>query len=327
MLQTIATVISIVIGTISIVSFVTAKKKERKTLIYVGIILLLIAIGVGLWIIFGNAIEKSSCESANLTSPTSYSTFPQQTTVTGYAPCEPDTGWHLYVIVEYESQWWPQHGEVTMSYSKLEDRYEFTVPAEIGVEGDCGKTFVVRAVLVDESVHQLFQNWLQQETDSDEWSGISITDINQQGLHKILDSVNVTRQNETIAKITSPLYGSVRQTITTGYFICEPDTAWHAYVVVEYGGQWWPQSSEAIPGYSQTTKRYEFSVPTSIGLETDTGKTFMLRIVLVDESVHQLFQNWFQQGQATGTWLGINITEIDQQGQTIICDSTSIVRQ
>lgn len=111
-----------------------------------------------------------------------------------------------------------------------------------------------------------------------------------------------------------------------GYATGELNSKQHLYIVVEYGGRWWPQYSEATIGYSQTTKRYEFSSPARIGKEEDVGKIFAVRAILVDSAIHQHFQGWLQQHTATGEWTGIPITEVNQWGKVQICDSITVTR-
>ncbi len=132
-----------------------------------------------------------------------------------------------------------------------------------------------------------------------------------------------------VLTITSPLNNSpVSQDITvTGYANQKIDGDEHLYVVVEYGGLWWPQSSEVTVGYFKTTKRYEFQTPARIGKENDTGKTFAIRAILVDSAIHQYFQNWFQQNAVTGEWSGISKTELSRIGKVKICESITVIRQ
>lgn len=98
-------------------------------------------------------------------------------------------------------------------------------------------------------------------------------------------------------------------------------------IVVEYGGQWWPQYSEVNIGYSPRTKRYEFSTPARIGKEEDVKKAFIIRAILVDSSVHQRFQNWFQQHIGTEHWPGIPITEVNLRREVKTCDYINVIRQ
>ena len=100
---------------------------------------------------------------------------------------------HLYVVLEYGDVWWPQHNEVVTGYSNTSGRYEFVVPASVGVEGDAGKTFVIRAILVDDAVSEIFQSWLQNAAATG-YAGIPLSQVDSAGVVKILDSVSVTRK-------------------------------------------------------------------------------------------------------------------------------------
>jgi hypothetical protein len=130
-------------------------------------------------------------------------------------------------------------------------------------------------------------------------------------------------------RITSPLSGiSVSQNITVeGYATSELCENQHLYIVVEYGGRWWPQYSEIILGYSAGTKKWEFSTPASIGLPEDVGKSFTIRAILADPAIHQHFQSWLQQSTTAENWTGIPIAEADQIGKRQICDSITVTRR
>lgn len=130
-------------------------------------------------------------------------------------------------------------------------------------------------------------------------------------------------------KITSPLGdASVVQEITVkGYATGELSSEHHLYIVVEYGGRWWPQYSEVSVGYSHSTNRYEFSTPARVGQEADTGETFIVRAVLVDATMHLRFQAWLQQHALVGEWPGIATTEVKEWGRARICDSVTVTRR
>jgi len=129
-----------------------------------------------------------------ITSPSDNDLVPQEITVEGYANEELRKNQHLYIVVEYGGQWWPQYSEVTIGYSPTSMRYKFTTPAIIGKEEDIGRKFIIRAILVDSTIHQHFQNWFKQHTGTEEWSGIAITEVNQMGKVKMCDYITVTRR-------------------------------------------------------------------------------------------------------------------------------------
>jgi hypothetical protein len=112
-----------------------------------------------------------------ITSPMDNASVPREITVEGYATRELPKGQHLYIVVEYGGRWWPQYSEIMLGYSASSKRRAFSTPADIGLPEDVGKSFTIRAILVDDAIHQHFQNWFQQA----EWVGISITDVNQWG--------------------------------------------------------------------------------------------------------------------------------------------------
>lgn len=130
----------------------------------------------------------------NLTYPEDNSSIPQEITVKGYATGELSSGQRLYIVVEYGGRWWPQYSEVTIGYSQTTKRYEFSTPARVGKEADSGKTFAIRAIVVDLAVHQSFQNWFQKCTVIAEWPGILIYKVKDWGEVEIWDSITVTRQ-------------------------------------------------------------------------------------------------------------------------------------
>jgi hypothetical protein len=126
-----------------------------------------------------------------------------------------------------------------------------------------------------------------------------------------------------------PQDGSYISQVTTvkGYATKELSSEQHLYIVVEHGELWWPQYSEITMGYSQTTKRYEFSTPAGIGKTDDVGKGFTIRAILVDSPIHQHFQSWFEENVITEEWLGIPILEVNQWGKVQICASITVTRQ
>lgn len=128
-----------------------------------------------------------------------------------------------------------------------------------------------------------------------------------------------------VITITSPMDNAlVPQSITVeGYSNRELSNDEHPYIVVEYGGRWWPQYAEITLGYSSSTKRWEFSTPAEVGQPTDTERPFMIRVMIVDDATHQRFQSWFQQAE----WIGIPITEVNQQGKVKIYDSVTVTRR
>ncbi len=136
--------------------------------------------------------------------------------------------------------------------------------------------------------------------------------------------------DETLSiKITAPEDGSSipLEFTVEGYTNNKIPLEQHLYVVIEYGGLWWPQYSEISIGYSHMTKHYMFSTPSRVGKIDDIDKIFGLRAILVDSLVHQHFQNWLKQNSEGGEWLGISITEMNQKGNVQIYDSISITRK
>jgi|GEM_PF-4334929 len=127
------------------------------------------------------------------TSPSGDASVVQEITVKGYATSELGSQ-HLYVVVEHGGRWWPQYSEVTTGYSQATGRYEFSTPARIGQDEDIGKTFIIRAILVDSIIHQHLQDWFRQHAIAEEWPGIPITEVTQWGKAEICDSISVTRQ-------------------------------------------------------------------------------------------------------------------------------------
>ena len=128
--------------------------------------------------------------------------------------------------------------------------------------------------------------------------------------------------------ITYPEDGSATpiETAVSGYASRELSSEQHLYIVVEYGGRWWPQSSEVTVGYSQASQRYEFDALARIGKDYDTGKTFIIQAVLVDSLVHQLFQGWQKKSTITGEWQGIPINKVNNFGKVDICDRITVKR-
>jgi hypothetical protein len=129
-----------------------------------------------------------------LTYPQDGSSISQETTVKGYATKELSSDQHLYIVVGYGELWWPQYSEITMGYSHITKRYEFSTPARIGKTDDVGKGFTIRAILVDSPIHQHFQSWFEQNVITEEWLGIPILEVNQRGKVQICAGITVTRQ-------------------------------------------------------------------------------------------------------------------------------------
>lgn len=129
-----------------------------------------------------------------ITSPSDNDLVPQEITVEGYANKKLRNNQHLYIIVEYGGQWWPQYSEVLVGYSPSTKRYEFNTPVRIGKEKEIGKKFIIRTILVDSAIHWYFQSWFKQHTGTEEWPGIPITEVNKMGKVKMCDYITVTRR-------------------------------------------------------------------------------------------------------------------------------------
>lgn len=130
---------------------------------------------------------------AYITTPINGAVVPIDTSVEGYTNGTWSKSWHLYVVLEYGGVWWPQHNEVVTGYSNTSGRYEFAVPASVGVEGDAGKAFLIRAVFVDAAINDVFQSWIQNAAATG-YPGIPMSQVYSAGVVKILDSVSVTRK-------------------------------------------------------------------------------------------------------------------------------------
>lgn len=132
-----------------------------------------------------------------------------------------------------------------------------------------------------------------------------------------------------VIDLTYPKDGSFisQETTVKGYATKELNSEQHLYIVVEYGGLWWPQYREITMGYSQTSERYEFSTTASVGQADDSGKEFTILAILVDSPIHQRFQSWFEQNVPTQEWLGIPILEVNEWGKVQTCASITVTRQ
>jgi hypothetical protein len=104
--------------------------------------------------------------------------------------------------------------------------------------------------------------------------------------------------------ITSPEPNTtVPQQITvTGYTTIAVPGYMHMYVVVESGSYWWPQVGEISVVYNDASGHYEFSVPVQVGVASDTGITFNIKVLLVDGVADDYFHNWFAQNTAVQGW-------------------------
>lgn len=132
-----------------------------------------------------------------------------------------------------------------------------------------------------------------------------------------------------VIDLTYPKDGSSisQETTVKGYATKELSSEQHLYIVVEYGGLWWPQYREITMGYSHTSERHEFSTSASVGQTDDSGKEFTILAILVDSPIHQRFQSWFEQNVHTQEWLGIPILEVNEWGKVQICASITVTRQ
>ena len=172
--------------------------------------------------------------------------------------------------------------------------------------------------------HPSMRRWLREIRQSYIfWLGILLT------IAIIVVPFIVTDREPPAITITVPSDNArVPQEITVeGYANKELPENQYLYIVIEYGGRWWPQYGEVIPGYSHGTERYKFSTPARIGEEEDIGRTFTIRAILVEPTIHQHFQNWFQECTSTGEWHGIPITEVNRLGEVETCDYITVIRR
>lgn len=168
-------------------------KSRQKLLTPIGLFLAVIAVVFAVTSAPEVWLQSPKAE-VKITSPLNNALITPEISVKGYSTKELGKNQHLYIVVEYGGRWWPQYSEVTIGYSQTNRKYEFNTPANIGKDGDTGKSFTVRAILVDSAIHQHFQSWLQQQTTTEKWQGIPITEANQWGERELCDSIAVTRQ-------------------------------------------------------------------------------------------------------------------------------------
>lgn len=102
-------------------------------------------------------------------------------------------GYHLHVVVEYVENMWPQRGEVFPLYSAKNDRYEFACVCAVGLEGDAGKELSIKAILVNDEVHELVQEWFRKGAATGDWVPIPENELYQWGGVRVMDEVRVTR--------------------------------------------------------------------------------------------------------------------------------------
>ncbi|MCW3999091.1 MAG: hypothetical protein NWE93_02500 [Candidatus Bathyarchaeota archaeon] len=129
-----------------------------------------------------------------IAAPQSETSVPQYCTVEGSADGQLPPDMYLYVVVQYANEWWPQASNLSVRYSSVSQRYEFSAPVQFGLQADYGKSFTAHSVLVDSGVHQSFQSWFQSYRNIADRPGIPYTDIAQSGQASIYDSVTVIRQ-------------------------------------------------------------------------------------------------------------------------------------
>ncbi len=168
-------------------------KNWYKCLTYIGLVLVIIALVLFVLIMVGGGGTNCTPD-IKITSPAGDALVPLETTVKGYSGSAICKERHLYIVVEYGGRWWPQVSEIYVGLSQVSRQYEFTAPCRIGQETDQGKQFIIRAILVDLSVHQQFQNWFQKNAGSNEWQGIPTVEANQWGSITLSDYISVTRQ-------------------------------------------------------------------------------------------------------------------------------------
>ncbi len=188
--------LGVIFGTVSILvliyRLVCHLENKMKTIItYLGLILAVAAILFAVLPFNGGGIPTTEVK---ITSPIIDAVIPMEITVEGYSNVELPKDQHLYIVVEYGGMWWPQLGEIILGYSQSSGKYEFNTPARVGKEEDNNKTFNIRAILVDSAVHQYFQSWFQQNTSTENWSGVPIVETKQRGSVLISDSISVTRE-------------------------------------------------------------------------------------------------------------------------------------
>jgi len=134
-------------------------------------------------------LPATASAEVSITYPTRDAVVTRNIVVEGYTTGELSAGRFLYVVVEWGGRWWPQYSNLTPAYSQQSQRWEFSVPVQVGEAGDSGKIFTLGAVVVDAAVHSRFQDWLRQE----DWPGILINDANQWGAVEIFSFTTVIR--------------------------------------------------------------------------------------------------------------------------------------
>ena len=69
-------------------------------------------------------------------------------------------GSSLWLVVQYQSLWWPQTSPLTLS-PKSGSSFEWLFPATVGEPEDSGKEFDLLAVLTTPTVDQFILDWLK----------------------------------------------------------------------------------------------------------------------------------------------------------------------
>lgn len=133
--------------------------------------------------------------SIRITSPKNKTIVSQKTMVEGYATKELPQDQYLYIIIQsFYRQWWPQHSNVDLVYSRTNKKWEFRVPAMMGNRESSGEVYSIIAVSVDAAIHQRFQEYFQQSEKERKWYGISVSELSRWGEKTIYDSITVTRE-------------------------------------------------------------------------------------------------------------------------------------
>lgn len=138
--------------------------------------------------------DKSESLEVTISAPADNFSVSQEVFVEGYTTKNLTDDQYLYIIIEHGGRWWPQCDEIVPDYSKNSKENRFNTLVKVGQEEESGKTFIIRAVLVESTVHSYFQDWFQECSDTGEWHGISVTEVNQLGVVEPLDYVTVIRK-------------------------------------------------------------------------------------------------------------------------------------
>jgi len=98
------------------------------------------------------------------------------------------------------------------------------------------------------------------------------------------------------------------------------------WLVVEFGGEWWPQKAPIVPFPISGEEGLSWTVLALVGVDGDRDKPFGLFVILTPPEVDDEFFAWFKAGKESGMFPGFPSGELLRDGVEIRA-GVSVIRQ